>query len=244
MKRHQLDGNKVELAYARIKDLVVNYRFGACGHLQINELSEQLNVSVTPVREALFQLQAEGLIASVPHRGFFTKGLDVKELRNLHELALVVLGHSLRQASRKELSPGPLLALDREVSRLPGRRAQAALEATYIEGLFESIVRLSDNGEMIAIIDAFNNKSHFIRVIDLETDCDRARLREEVSELTSQLRAGNAVAAIENLNRQFDGVQERMADLVKEALARIYLSAAKRPLGMVELHRARSIAAN
>ena len=226
MKRYDLDGNKVGLAYARIKELVVNYRFGPGEHLQINDLSEHLNVSVTPVREALSRLHAEGLIASVPHRGFFTKNLDVKELQDLHQLALVVLGHCLEQATRDPAKLAALRDLEDGVRVLPSSKGQGLVYATYIEHLFEAIARVSENDEMISIVCNFNNKSHFIRVVDLETQGNLKMVLDEMSRLVALLHRGDVDAAIDNLSRQFEKKQARMSDLVKEALARIYLPSA------------------
>lgn len=225
MKRQESDRNKVGLAYARIRELIVNYRFGPGEHLQINEISEQLNVSVTPVREALSRLHAQGLVASVPHRGFFTKNLDVKELRDLHELALVVLRHSLRLAARDPSKLRGLQGFEDAVRVLPSSKEQGRAYATYIEHLFEAIAGVSENDEMISFISNFNSKSHFIRVIDLETQGDLKMIREELSGLVSLLQAGDVIAAVDSLQRQFEKKQARMAELVKEALARIYLSA-------------------
>ena len=225
MKRQELDRNKVGLAYARIKELVVNYRFGPGEHLQINELSEQLNVSVTPVREALSRLHAEGLIASVPHRGFFTKNLDVKELRDLYELALIVLSHSLWLAARDPSKLRSLRSFEDSLRVLPSSKEQGVVYATYIEHLFEAIARVSQNEEMISIISNFNNKSHFIRVIDLETQGNLKVILDETKRLVSLLQAGDVAAAVDSLQRQFGKKQARMAELVKEALGRIYLSA-------------------
>ena len=245
MKRYELDSNKVGLAYARIKELVVNYRFGPGEHLQINELSERLNVSVTPVREALSRLHAEELIDSFPHRGFFMKNLDVKELRDLHELAVVVLSHSLLQAAEDPLKLATLQALEDTVQVLPSSRDPGLGHATYIEHLSESIARVSENDEMIAIIRRFNDKSHFIRVIDLETPGNLKMVLEGVSRFLALLRAGDVAAAIDTVKGEFAKKDARMADLVKEALARIYLSAVTmKSSHAAEPYAARSVAAN
>lgn len=64
---------------------------------RINEvhLSGRLEVSRTPLREALSRLVAEGLIESVPRRGFFTRELSVEEVRQLYPLRALLDPHAL-----------------------------------------------------------------------------------------------------------------------------------------------------
>lgn len=62
------------------------------GALQIGKtinlaaLSRELDVSVTPIREALTQLQQAHIIKAVPNRGFIISELDVKEAEDLYDL--------------------------------------------------------------------------------------------------------------------------------------------------------------
>ncbi len=49
-------------------------------------LARTLKVSVTPVREALTQLQQSHVIEAIPNRGFFMKELSHDEAKNLYEL--------------------------------------------------------------------------------------------------------------------------------------------------------------
>jgi len=48
------------------------------------QLTEQLGVSLIPLREAFRQLQAEGYITIIPHRGAFVKGLSLEEVEDLY----------------------------------------------------------------------------------------------------------------------------------------------------------------
>ena len=62
------------------------------GSLQIGRtinlaaLSRRLDVSVTPIREALTQLQQAHIIKAVPNRGFIISDLDAKEAEDLYNL--------------------------------------------------------------------------------------------------------------------------------------------------------------
>ena len=49
-------------------------------------LARKLNVSVTPIREALTQLQQSQVIEAIPNRGFFIKELSHDEAKNLYEI--------------------------------------------------------------------------------------------------------------------------------------------------------------
>ncbi len=49
-------------------------------------LARKLKVSVTPIREALTQLQQSQVIEAIPNRGFFIKELSHDEAKNLYEI--------------------------------------------------------------------------------------------------------------------------------------------------------------
>src|SRR5438034_1276718 len=53
--------------------------------------------AVDPARPALERLQGEGLIDSIPNRGFFSKVPDASELQELYEFARLVLEHNIRR---------------------------------------------------------------------------------------------------------------------------------------------------
>ncbi|MFJ4172382.1 GntR family transcriptional regulator [Paenarthrobacter sp. NPDC089714] len=54
------------------------------------DVAAELDVSTTPVREALRDLAAEGLVMMDPHRGALVKALDVSEVREIYELRIAL----------------------------------------------------------------------------------------------------------------------------------------------------------
>ncbi|MGO4714631.1 GntR family transcriptional regulator [Bradyrhizobium sp. 2TAF24] len=60
------------------------------------ELCEQIGVGRTSVREALRQLEAEGLVVTVPHRGPEVSSITADEARQLYELRALLEGFAGR----------------------------------------------------------------------------------------------------------------------------------------------------
>lgn len=54
--------------------------------LSLAGLARELQVSVTPIREALTQLEQSKIITSIPNRGFAISDIDAKEAKNIYEL--------------------------------------------------------------------------------------------------------------------------------------------------------------
>lgn len=51
-----------------------------------NEICRELNISRTPVREALIQLSSEGVLESLPRKGFVIKQMGESEARQLYQV--------------------------------------------------------------------------------------------------------------------------------------------------------------
>jgi DNA-binding GntR family transcriptional regulator len=54
------------------------------------DLAAQLDVSITPVREALRDLAGEGRVVFDPHRGSRVRSLDIDEVRELYEMRIAL----------------------------------------------------------------------------------------------------------------------------------------------------------
>ncbi|SFR85971.1 GntR family transcriptional regulator [Maribacter stanieri] len=82
------------LVKINLRDQVRDYLLSEMitGNLKIGKtinlaaLARHLKVSVTPIREALTQLQQAHIIKAVPNRGFIIAELDVEEAEDLYEL--------------------------------------------------------------------------------------------------------------------------------------------------------------
>ena len=54
--------------------------------LNLNEISMELGMSRTPLRDALFQLETEGFVTIYPRRGVIVNTLTLEKIRNIYEI--------------------------------------------------------------------------------------------------------------------------------------------------------------
>ncbi|GAD70926.1 putative transcriptional regulator [Vibrio alginolyticus NBRC 15630 = ATCC 17749] len=66
--------------------------------LRQDALAKEFNVSRIPVREALVQLEAQGLVSFEPHKGATVTELSPEKINELFELRAVVECHILERA--------------------------------------------------------------------------------------------------------------------------------------------------
>ena len=86
--QHYLDMEKLklsEIAYRRIRDLISTRRFLPGDQLPEIVLSKELNMSRTPIREALHKLEDDEIIVIRPQIGAFVATVDIPQLCNLYE---------------------------------------------------------------------------------------------------------------------------------------------------------------
>ena len=69
-----------------IRDAIVTGKLKPGEHLKETILAEQMSVSRSPVREALRQLEQEGLVVSIPNQGSFVKAFDEDDVREIFTL--------------------------------------------------------------------------------------------------------------------------------------------------------------
>lgn len=77
--------------YEAIKAMVMDHGIAPGARVGIEALARQLDVSATPVREALARLESEGLVVKRPNAGYrATDLLDPDALRDLFEMRLLL----------------------------------------------------------------------------------------------------------------------------------------------------------
>jgi DNA-binding GntR family transcriptional regulator len=95
-------------AYARMREAIVTGRYRPNERLVETDLAEHFSVSRTPIREALHQLAADGLVVAARH-GWTVREHDAAEVRQIYEVRMAMEGFAARLAAER----GEPSALDR-----------------------------------------------------------------------------------------------------------------------------------
>ncbi|MEV7614809.1 GntR family transcriptional regulator [Streptomyces sp. NPDC089799] len=116
-----------------LRDEVLAGRLPAGREFTVKQIAEQYEVSATPVREALVDLSAQGLLESVEHRGFRVKVFTVEDFRGMIEARKLVADGIFRLLVERGTGPG---CGERLVSvRRRAEEAQRAAESGSLEVL-------------------------------------------------------------------------------------------------------------
>lgn len=76
--------------YQRIKQDIIICALAPGQVLNEGELAEQLDVSKTPIREALTQLQQDNLVELIPRKGYLVTTLTLRDIHEIFELRLIL----------------------------------------------------------------------------------------------------------------------------------------------------------
>ena len=84
--------------FHKIRDDILNGKYKEGEELKEVTIGEELGVSRTPVREALRQLELEGLVQIIPNRGAFVTGIQAKDVEDIYMIRSKLEGLCARWA--------------------------------------------------------------------------------------------------------------------------------------------------
>lgn len=116
-----------------VRKRIFNGDYAAGQYVRLDQLAAELGVSVTPVREALFGLRAEGLLDQQPHRGFVVLAVTRRDITDVSDVQAHI-GGELAARAAANITDDQLRELD---------EIQHQLEAAYTADDEERAVRLN-----------------------------------------------------------------------------------------------------
>ncbi|MFS2222313.1 GntR family transcriptional regulator [Pantoea sp. B65] len=227
-KKTSRSADSVDKVYEKIKSLAIEYHFRPGERVNEMELSSQLGVSRTPIREALNRLSQDGFMNFVPNRGFYSRDLTPEGVRELYEVRMIIEQATFRfaclRASDEEIAR--TTAIWESVSQQQGKERSAeewASIAEIDEQFHMEIARISRNSRLYEMLESLNSLSRFFRRIDLETPVRRNNAYDEHVEIIAALRQRDVEKGVVLMEQHISLSAEHAVEVTKEGLARIYI---------------------
>lgn len=183
-------GPTFDRVYLALKEQLTGGRYAPGDHLEPAAIGEELNSSITPVRDALHRLVGERLVEAPRTDGFRVPAPTEAELRDLYGWSRDLLDLALRK------KPGRAWAIAR--SRFGEDVPSPDARRPTIEEVFLEIARRSGSGEHETAVESANDRLGAARAAeelvfpDVNRECEELRLaliRSDVAALRVGLAA-------------------------------------------------------
>lgn len=144
------------------------------------ELSEEFNVSRSPVREAIKQLVAYDLAYSIPHKGIFVRKFDKVKMEEIFELRILIENYCIRKTNTK-LSKEYVQKLKQIKTEFDNYSGSTANKEYHMidESLHNLLVTLGNNE---TIIEMYNRNLTLVRSFMVSSLRDKVRFEESFDE--------------------------------------------------------------
>lgn len=199
-KRDATNEGRVETTYQRITNLIRNEIIGGGmppgSRLTMTALAVRYGVSVQPVREALQQLEGEGLVEMIPNAGARVRALDRDRLTHAHEI-----GEALETFLTRQFAEEASLSSIRQLEALQVEHdeATAAMDWAWIDAAnraFHSFINThGGNLEAAGLISRYYGLSESLMNSQGRDTAFAQRVRTEHHALLDAFRRRDAEAA-------------------------------------------------
>jgi DNA-binding GntR family transcriptional regulator len=199
-------------AYRHLQQKIASREFPAGSAVSELSVAKELGISRTPVREAIGQLVAEGLLEQIPNRGVVVVQLTRNDIVDLYELREALEVYAARKAARLPLSAADLHRLQTFTDDILGLRnellqaGRTELNAEQMHrfvvcdlGFHTMLMRLAANARILKVV---NETRLLIRIFAIR-------------------RTGHNAADLERINQQHSDVLQAVSERDPDRAMRI-----------------------
>lgn len=203
-------------AYDYVKSQILNLKLKPGQYIMDSEIAAQLNISRTPVREAFYRLEKEGLLIYEARRGWRVYVLTLDDIHEIFDLKVLVEGMLVRKAagSVERDTYIPRLQEDLEAMRQAAEAENAekwlAADADFHETLFS----MAGNERAANLIRNLNEQWHRLRI---GFTVRQERMKRSVSEheqVVQHVLAGEGEQAEAQMQKHLNNVRSELVDLL------------------------------
>lgn len=198
-----------------LEDRILTGHFRPGDRLDEVAIARDFDVSRTPVRQAIFQLAATGLIEHIPRRGAFVIEVGPERLSEMFEVMAELEALCARNAARRA-GADDLELLGRHHDACTGAASAGDADAYYYanEHFHAAIRKIGGNAFLLQEIDRLQKRLKAFRRIQLRARDRIATSLEEHGRIMTNLIAGDPDASAYEMRQHISIQGDRFGDLM------------------------------
>ena len=179
--------------FTKIRDDILNGVYKEHEELKEARIGKELGVSRTPVREALRQLELEGLVQIIPNRGAFVTGISAKDVRDIYMIRSRLEGLCARWAC-EHITREQLEAMEENVYLAEFHAGKGHMEqmAELDNQFHHTLYRACDSNMLEHLLNDYHEYLLRVRKKALSSIDRGTASNKEHRSIMEAIRAGNA----------------------------------------------------
>lgn len=218
MKRQEIYVETIkDQIYQILKDEIINCTLKSGEKLVEQTIADRMNVSRSPVREAIKQLTGDGLVENTPNKGAFVKKPTFKDILDMYDVRKMFEVYAVQKIGTNMKKPG-----EQQLRRLR-ENIQKAYQNKNIKGyhvlereLSNTIIALSGNQ---VVMNSYGNLYTMMsNFSDVVLDGKDQRFHETVQErldLIDALLSGDTASAEKIVTQHLDQAKEWIRKIIE-----------------------------
>lgn len=205
----------VDQVASAIREWIFSGRLAPNERIREEQVAETLSVSRGPVRDALRQLRAEGLVTSERNKGSFVTLLTHDDLTELYQIR-TILEKLAVELVVDNLNPGAIEALEKRVIEIRRAGVETDVDALlYADMAFhQEIYNRSGSRRLFETWATLRSQIAFALKRRQETTTSyRDMMAEEHQEILDLIKIGDKKAAVDAIEKHIRGAYERVVQL-------------------------------
>ena len=182
-----------EHAYAEIKQKIFNFEMMPGDLISEGNLAKLVNVSRTPLRQALQQLQHGGFIKAIPKIGWQVAPLDFDKLDELYDFRILIELNAVKALCNSNRD-NPIFKELQKIWLVPkSKRSFNTLEVGILDEQFHtSLVKASGNEEMLKTHSEITERIKIVRRLDFTKAARISNTYDEHGQIIKAILAGRS----------------------------------------------------
>lgn len=182
--------------FHRIREDILSGKYLADEELKEKAIGEELGVSRTPVREALRQLELEGLITIIPNKGAYVVGISQKDIQDIYEIRCYLEGLCAKWAA-KHITKEQLDELEENIflSDFHAGKGNAEQVVELDNKFHEILYEASESKELRHVLSDFHHYVQRVRMLTLAVNTRAMESNEEHRRIVEALKEHDATKA-------------------------------------------------